>query len=278
MFTILPVRVSDPVDADLASRAVRWLPAVGALLAAPAAALMLAVGPGTGVGGAGGDASLRRLLGAVLAVAVLGVLTGGLHLDGLADTADGLASRREAPAALDIMRRGDTGPLGVAALVFAVLLQVAALAVVPWRLAAPGLVLGAVTARVAVILATGPGFPAARPGGFGALVAGRTPARVCVAAVALLLAAVAAFGFLAGGAGLFGGAGLAGGGVLGAGGVLGGGALTARLLTAVVAGLLAATGLCVTARGRLGGLTGDVFGAVVEVTMTVTLVALAALT
>jgi adenosylcobinamide-GDP ribazoletransferase len=247
MFSIIPVPVPGPVDEELASRAVLWLPVVGLLLSAPAAVALLAVG-GTG---AGDGAPLRRLLGAVLAVAVLGVLTGGLHLDGLADTVDGLASRRPRDQALEIMRRGDTGPLGVAALVFAVLLQVTALAAVGGRLAVPALVLGAVTARTAVILATGPAFPAARPGGFGALVAGRTPARACAAAAAVLLAAVAACGFLDGGA-----------------------ALAVRLLAATAAGLLTATGVCGAARSRLGGLTGDVFGAVVEITMTATLVAL----
>jgi adenosylcobinamide-GDP ribazoletransferase len=248
MFTIIPVPVSGTVDADLASRAVRWLPAVGLLLSAPAAAVLLAADAGAG----GGDgAPLRRLLGAVLAVAVLGVLTGGLHLDGLADTADGLASRRPRDQALQIMRRGDTGPLGVAALVFAVLLQVIALAALPRDLAVPGLVLAVVTARTVVILATGPAFPAARPGGFGALVAGRTPAGVAVGAVAVLLAAAAGLGLLAGGTGL-----------------------ALQLPAAAAAGLLAAVALCASARKALGGLTGDVFGAAVETAMTVTLVAL----
>ncbi|HEY0936048.1 MAG TPA: adenosylcobinamide-GDP ribazoletransferase, partial [Trebonia sp.] len=152
MFTVIPVPVTGAVDEALASRAVRWLPAVGLLLSLPAAAVLLAAGTGDGM-------PLRRLLGAVLAVAVLGVLTGGLHLDGLADTADGLASRRPRDEALTIMRQGDTGPLGVAALVLAVLLQVTALAALPGQLVLAGLVLGAVTARTAVILATGPAFP-----------------------------------------------------------------------------------------------------------------------
>jgi adenosylcobinamide-GDP ribazoletransferase len=245
-FTILPVPVTGPVDEEVASRAVRWLPLVGLLLSLPAAGLLLAAG-------GGGDAAvLRRLLGAALAVAVLGVATGGLHLDGLADTADGLASRKPREAALAIMRQGDTGPLGVAALIFAVLLQVTALAAAGRGLAATGLVLGAVTARTAVIVVTGPAFPPARPGGFGALVAGRTPARAVVAAVLALLAATAAAGLLAGGS-----------------------ALAARLLIAVVVGLLTATGVARAARSRLGGLTGDVFGAVIELTMTAVLVTLA---
>jgi adenosylcobinamide-GDP ribazoletransferase len=247
MFTVIPVPVSGPVDEDRASRAVRWLPAVGALLSVPAAAVLLAAG-------AGDQAPLRRLLGAVLAVAVLGLLTGGLHLDGLADTADGLASRRPRGEALEIMRRGDTGPLGVAALVFDVLLQVAALAALPGHLAVTGLVLAAVTARTAVILVTGPAFPPARPGGFGALVAGRTPAGVGAAAVAVLLAVVAAVGALDGGT-----------------------ALALRLLAATTAGLLAAVAVCRSARNRLGGLTGDIFGAVIEIVTATTMIALALL-
>jgi adenosylcobinamide-GDP ribazoletransferase len=244
MFTILPVRAHGEVDEELASRALRWLPAVGLLLSAPAAVALLAAGGGQA-------APLRRLLGAALAVAVLGVLTGGLHLDGLADTADGLASRRPREQALEIMRRGDTGPLGVAALLFTVLLQVTALAALPGGLALAGLVLAAVTARAAVLVATGPAFPAARPGGFGALVAGRTAAPVVAVAVIAVLALAGACGWLAGGT-----------------------ALAGELPAAAAAGLLTATGVAGAARSKLGGLTGDVFGAVVELTMAATLVAL----
>ena len=111
----------------------------------------------------------RRLLGGVLAVAVLALLTGGLHLDGLADTADGLGSRRPAAEALAIMRRSDTGPLGVATLLLVVLIQVSALATVPRGLDGAGaLVLAVVTGRVAVLLATGaprPGVRVGRAGG-----------------------------------------------------------------------------------------------------------------
>ena len=244
MFTILPVRAPGAVDEELASRALRWLPAVGLLLSAPAAVALLA---------AGGEqaAPLRRLLGAALAVAVLGVLTGGLHLDGLADTADGLASRRPREQALEIMRRGDTGPLGVAALLFTVLLQVTALAALPGRLAGAGLVLAAVTARTAVLVATGPAFPAARPGGFGALVAGRTPARVCRGRRHRRL-----WRWPRSAAGWPGGP----RSPPAAGRGRGRPADRHRVAGA--------------ARSKLGGLTGDVFGAVVELTMAATLVAL----
>ncbi len=68
------------------------------------------------------------LLAAVGSVAVPAVLTRGLHLDGLADTADGLGSGKPAEDALRIMKQSDIGPFGVLALVFVVLGQVAALA------------------------------------------------------------------------------------------------------------------------------------------------------
>jgi adenosylcobinamide-GDP ribazoletransferase len=184
-------------------------------------------------------------------VAVLGVLTGGLHLDGLADTADGLGSRRPRAEALEIMRRSDIGPLGVAALVLVVLLQVTALATVaPGPPAAVALVVATITGRVAVIMAAG--SPAARPGGFGALIAGSAPAPARAAAVVALLV------------------------VAGAGGAAAGGpALAVRSLAAVVAGLLAAALLQVAATRRLGGTTGDVFGALIELGTATVLVVLA---
>jgi adenosylcobinamide-GDP ribazoletransferase len=242
LFTVIPAGVGDSLDEGAAVRAVFWLPVLGAGLGLAGSAVMVFV--------AAGDVSPeRQLLGAALAVALIAVATGGLHLDGLADTADGLGSRRPADQALEIMRRSDAGPFGVGTLVLVLLVQVSALASAPHGWAgASGLVLAAVTSRVAVVLATG--SPSARPSGFGALVAGRTSAAGRVASVVVLLAAVA-------------GGGLA----------LGGVAAAARGLLAVVAGLAVAALLRLAARRRLGGMTGDVFGAVIELsTATVLLV------
>ena len=180
---------------------------------------------------------------------MIAVLTGGLHLDGLADTADGLGSRRPAAAALDIMRRSDIGPMGVGALVLALLVQVAALAAVPRPpLAAAALVLAEVTGRVSVVIATA--APAARPGGFGALVAGRTTAAERALTVAR--------------------AGLRRRGRRRS--PPAGRALAVRGLAATLAGLLAGWLLQRTARRRLGGMTGDVFGAILQVSATAVLV------
>ena len=246
LFTVIPAGAGAELGEGEAAAAVLWLPAVGLLLGGLAAGVMLGVA-------AGGDSGPRRLLGAVLAVALLALLTGGLHLDGLADTVDGLGSRRPAQQALEIMRRSDVGPMGVAALVLVLLIQVAAVAAVPRpSLAAAALVLAAVTGRVAVVLATG--SPTARPGGFGALVAGQTTTAERELTAALLAVAAAVAGLLAGGW-----------------------ALAARGMIAALAGLLAGALLQMAARRRLGGTTGDVFGAILEFSTTAALVASALL-
>jgi adenosylcobinamide-GDP ribazoletransferase len=253
LFTVIPAGVGGDLDEAAAARAVFWLPVLGAGLGLAASAVLVFVA-------AGQSSPQRQFLGAALAVALLAVATGGLHLDGLADTADGLGSRRPADQALEIMRRSDAGPLGVATLLLVLLVQVTALASLAhgwtgggwagsgWT-GASGLVLAAVTSRVAVVAATG--SPSARPSGFGALVAGRTSTTGRAASVLALLAAVVAAGL-----------------------ALGGVAAAARGTAAAVAGLAVAALLRWAARRRLGGMTGDVFGAIIELSTAATLLVL----
>jgi adenosylcobinamide-GDP ribazoletransferase len=244
LFTVIPVAGPVEIRRDTAARALLWLPVLGGLLAAVAAGTMLAVE-------AGGHSGPRRLLAATIAVAVLEGLTGGLHLDGLADTVDGLGSRRPRAEALDIMRKSDIGPLGVSALLLVVLLQVTSLATVaPGGPDAVALLTAVITSRVAVIVAAG--SPAARPGGFGALIAGTTSMRVKVVAVVALLAVVTT-----------------------AGAAVGGAALAVRCLAAVAVGLIAAALVHRAATSRLGGMTGDVFGALIEISTAAVLLVLA---
>jgi adenosylcobinamide-GDP ribazoletransferase len=246
LFTAIPVGTPPRLGRAEAAWAIRWLPTIGLLVALPAAGVLLAVE-------AGGHDLGRRLLAAVLALVVMTVLTGGLHLDGLADTADGLGSRRPAAEALAIMRRPDIGPFGVVALLLATLLQVTSVAALPRSgVAAAALLAAAVTGRVAVVLATGPGSPAARPDGLGALVAGATSIVERAGIAAVLMAAAAA-----------------------GGAALGGTALAWRGVVAVLAGLLVADLLRRAARRTVGGLTGDVYGALIEAGTTATLLALA---
>ncbi|HXW87928.1 MAG TPA: adenosylcobinamide-GDP ribazoletransferase [Streptosporangiaceae bacterium] len=176
---------------------------------------------------------LGPLLAAALAIAALAALTRALHLDGLADTADGLGSRLPAAEALAVMRRPDIGPFGVVTLVLTLLVQVAALAQAERIGRGPlGIVVAVVTARLAITLACRRGVRSARPSGLGALVAGTVPRLV---AAALTLA------------------------------VLGGAvALGAIYAAAVAAGLGCAVLLTALATRRLGGITGDVLGAAAE--------------
>ncbi|MFP5336801.1 MAG: adenosylcobinamide-GDP ribazoletransferase [Actinomycetes bacterium] len=230
--TVLPVHAPGRVDARVAGTAMVLAVVPGALLGALAAAVVAASGA------LGGD----PLVSAVAAVGAVALATRGLHLDGLADTADGLAAAYDRSRALAVMRRGDTGPAGVVVLVLVLLAQVVALAA---AVAEQGTARGAATACVAVLGsravlagACARGVPAARPEGLGSTVAGTVP-RTAAVAVAAVVVAVAA---------------------------------VAGLPVAVLAGWVAAAVVVARCVRRLGGVTGDVLGAAVETALTATLV------
>jgi adenosylcobinamide-GDP ribazoletransferase len=233
-----------PPRADAAAAMV-WAPGVGLLLGVVASAILLLADHPFGAG---------PLTASVLAIGSLAVLTRGLHLDGLADLADGLASGKTAPAALDIMRRPDIGALGAATLVLTVLLQVTALSQAEsagYGRGPAALIAAVVTGRLAITWACCRGVPAARPDGLGALVAGSVrPVLAAAVSAAALAAAAGAVAISA----------------------MAGGALSWTLPLAVAAGLGAAFGLRRHAVRRLGGITGDVLGGLAEIAMTVTLV------
>jgi adenosylcobinamide-GDP ribazoletransferase len=242
LLTVLPVG-SPQADRGTAGRAILFAPLVGAALGAAA---------GLAVWGLG-ELDTSPLIAAILAVAALAAITRGLHLDGLADTADGLGSRRDPAGALQVMKASDIGPFGVLAIVFAVLLQVAALgaliSVNPDHHAVALLALACGTARIPVVWACRHGLPAARPDGLGALVA------ESVSGVA---------------AALWAGTALWVGALIGVMTDVGAG----RAVVAVALALVAAGALLIHCRRRFGGMTGDVLGALVETAVTVALVVL----
>ena len=124
-----------------------------------------------------------RLLVAVLGISAIALLTRGLHLDGLADTADGLGSGRSGGDALAVMKRSDIGPFGVMTMVLVLLLQVSALytALLVGR-GTLALVGGAVVGRLAITWTCRRGVPSARNDGLGATVAGSVPIVAAAAA------------------------------------------------------------------------------------------------
>jgi adenosylcobinamide-GDP ribazoletransferase len=247
LLTVIPLRdpVREPRRATAAA-AMAWAPVVGLLLGVLAAAVLVVADHPLGLG---------PLTAAGLTVAVLALLTRGLHLDGLADLADGLGSGKPAAIALDIMRRSDIGPFGIVTLVLTLIIQVAALAQAEAAGDGRGpaaLIAAAVTGRLALTWACRRGVAPARPDGLGAMVAGTVrPATAAGITLGVLAGAVAAVAVSA---------------------VVIGEPLGWTLPLAVVAGLAAAAVLLRHAVRRLGGITGDVMGALIEVAATVTLV------
>ncbi|MER5445581.1 adenosylcobinamide-GDP ribazoletransferase [Streptomyces sp. NPDC002766] len=240
--TVLPVKVTR-WDREAARAGMLCAPVAGLVVggcAALAGLLLLALGAGA-------------LLAAVASAAVPAVLTRGLHLDGLADTADGLGSGKPAEDALRIMKRSDIGPFGVVTLIFVLFAQVAALAQAyggSWGRGALAAVVSAAAARLALTLAARAGVPAARPEGLGAAVAGVVPVRGAVAAAAVVTVAAAAAGALLGTYD------------------------AVRTAVAVLAALAVAELLLRHCTRRFGGVTGDVFGGLAETAATVSLLVL----
>lgn len=225
------------VDRDTARVAMSLAPAVGLLLGGVVAAIAL------GLRGLGAT----PLVAAVAVVAACAVLTRGLHLDGLADTADGLGAYADREKALEIMRRPDIGPFGVVTLVLVLLAQVAAASAVlvrPSGTAAVGIIAAIAAGRVGIALACRRRVPPARPDGMGAVVAGTVAPLTC----ALWTLALLAFSVLA---------------------------VPDRPWQgplAVALGIGAGLLLVWHAVRRLGGVTGDVLGATTEISVTATFI------
>lgn len=223
------------------SRALRLLPAAGALIGALAAGALIGAS----------YLGLPPPLSAPLAVGVLILLTGALHEDGLADCADGFGGGATRERKLEIMQDSRIGAFGALALALALYLRVAGLAIIASRslgLASAVLIGAGALSRFAALVPLlllpparnrGAGFAAGKPAPFSLRVA---------ATIACL------FGLMPV---------LAGGGA----------ACAAFAIFAVLGAALAVTAL---AKREIGGQTGDVAGAAQQVSEIVVYLAFAA--
>jgi adenosylcobinamide-GDP ribazoletransferase len=219
--TIVPIRGPAHAPLEALGRSAAWFPIVGIGLGL----LLVLVDRVTGW-------LFSPLLAALLTVTVWKLVTGGVHLDGLADCLDGLVGR-DAEHRLAIMRDSRIGAFGTIGLILFLMLEIVALAelVPPIRgsalFAAPAIA----RATPAVLAAL---FRPARADGQGAAFhAGVRPSAIAIG----LAAAVAAASFALGGLGV----------------------------ATLAAALVAAVAVAAFVAGRLGGVTGDVLGAAVEI-------------
>lgn len=196
-------------------------------------------------------AGLQRLVGhadPLLQAALLAItwtlITGGLHLDGLADSADAwVGGRGDRERTLAIMKDPRSGPAGVSAIALALLLKFAALAALAKAGTWPALLLAPLLGRsalLALLLTT----PYVRPGGLGSALSAHLPRTAAGLVLLLALAAALFFDARQGGFALAGAA-------------------------------IAWLALRQMMMHRLGGMTGDTMGAAVELTEVAALVAVA---
>jgi adenosylcobinamide-GDP ribazoletransferase len=224
--TRLPIPIRGALPDDAVARAAWSFPVAGALVALA----------GAGVAIAADAIGLPAVASALLALAATMAMTGALHEDGLADTADGLGGGRTREQKLDIMKDSRIGSYGVLALIVGVGLRAAALtsAVQDTRLHLLGALVAAHAGSRALLPLLMRALPPVRPGGLAASVGvPSSPSAI----LALVLGTAAVFWGLGDRLGLLG-------------------------FVAAAIGMVAVGAL---ARRQIGGYTGDVLGAAQQV-------------
>ena len=231
--TVVPIGNADGSAGDRLGRA--YFPAIGALIGLVAGLAYVAV-----------SAISTPLLAAAAAIASLTLLTGALHLDGLADSADGLLGRGDVERRLAVMRDPRLGSYGVAAVVVLVLLEFAALSSMSPARALAGLVIAGALSRFATLVVIAL-VPYVRESGLGSIAFDSRRRSLDLLAGAAITILVCALDWRR---------------------------------AAVAAALVAISTLAVVAlaRKRLGGATGDICGATAELGQLAALLAFAATT
>jgi adenosylcobinamide-GDP ribazoletransferase len=238
VMTVIPVKSSDALDADWLTRASKYFPVVGVVVGL-AAAIMFAAASRYWAG----------FVPAILAVATSVLITGALHEDGLADTADGLGGGHSREQRLAIMKDSRLGTYGALALGFSVALRIAALALMTPSFAWAALIAAHAGARGAATWAMNAlpyaGDPAATRISYSEATLDSTGAMTAwsITLAALLPALIKA---------------------------------PSALFAGLILAALSALAVVALARRRIGGYTGDVLGAVEQAAEVAFLLGLAA--
>ncbi|MBW8035093.1 MAG: adenosylcobinamide-GDP ribazoletransferase [Planctomycetes bacterium] len=232
--SILPIPQSWASDAKHLSHSVKFFPVTGLIMAAIAAGFVWLF-----------SFLLPQMVVASMAVILLAAITRGLHLDGLADMADGFWSVSDRQRTLEIMKDSYIGAMGVIAIACILLLKFACLSSLGedtlWR----GILLMVLSGRCMMVLPISL-FPYARKeGGLGKLF---YETRTVFNAVWAVLFVLAAGWFIAGLAGIA--------------------AAIASVLVTIVFGFYC--------KWKIGGVTGDTIGATCEITEVVTVLVMCA--
>ena len=225
--TIIQVKKTVPFDDRSFGRSAAFFPLVGALLGALVWGIDIALQNVCPL-------ALRNLI----LVAVLAILSRGLHFDGLADSADGLFGSHDRERRLAIMKDSRIGTFGTLALLGVVLFKVRALDLLSGSDRSAALFLGPVLSRWTCVVVAYRAVPARQDGLGVLLVKGVVFRELAVASGIALLVTL-----------------LTGGG---------------NGLVALALALVLALGIMHYCTARLGGVTGDTFGAVGEMVETAT--------
>ena len=228
LLTTIPLRVSKDWKVGDSGRAAGWYSFVGLCLGGVVAAVYSLFG-----------LYFSRLVTAAISLAIWVALTGGLHLDGLADCFDGMFYAGNSERRLQIMKDSGVGAFGVVSLILILLVKFSVLSALSPSHAVGAILLSTSLARWCSTLAGTQ--PLARPDGMGAdFVSGiKRPSLVVGAVIPLLL-------------GIW---------------------LIPNGILAIFAGLLATMWILIMARRNLGGITGDVLGMIIEIVETIVLIA-----
>jgi adenosylcobinamide-GDP ribazoletransferase len=153
--TILPVIDQRPASEETVAASFAWFPIVGFLI---------------GLALAGEDWLLAhvfaQVIRSVLIIVSLTVITGAVHLDGLADTADALGAGRDRERALDILRDSRVGTFGASAIFFDLALKILALSTLAGNRRYAAMIIAPMLARWAMLLVAR-GLPYLRASGSG---------------------------------------------------------------------------------------------------------------